>query len=157
MRSPQLRAPLLAWLIMLAAQLSAFAQALPPAATASSPSSCPQIPLKRNSDSNASMLGSLGWTGLLLAAGAAAAFVGIGRKRTGKVPGLAWLRSAVEPGTPKPLGRTILTPHSSLHVVEWNGEELLLGCTPHSVSLLVRRARDLERGDATRAETTDKP
>jgi hypothetical protein len=32
-----------------------------------------------------------------------------------------------------------LAQHPSLNVVEWNGEELLLGCTPHGISVLARR------------------
>lgn len=32
-----------------------------------------------------------------------------------------------------------LTPQASVHAVRWNGEELLLGCTSHQVSVLARR------------------
>lgn len=32
-----------------------------------------------------------------------------------------------------------LTPQASVHVVRWDGEELLLGCTAQQVSLLARR------------------
>ena len=31
------------------------------------------------------------------------------------------------------------TPQASVHVVQWQGEELLLGCTAQGVSLLARR------------------
>jgi len=32
-----------------------------------------------------------------------------------------------------------LTPHASVHAVQWNGEEYLLGCTAQQVTLLARR------------------
>lgn len=32
-----------------------------------------------------------------------------------------------------------LTPQASVHVVQWNGEDLLLGCTAQQVTLLARR------------------
>ena len=32
-----------------------------------------------------------------------------------------------------------LTPQGSVHVVQWQGEEFLLGCTPHQVTLLSQR------------------
>lgn len=34
-----------------------------------------------------------------------------------------------------------LTPHASLHVVQWHGEELLLACTGQQVSVIGRRVR----------------
>jgi flagellar biogenesis protein FliO len=33
-----------------------------------------------------------------------------------------------------------LTPQASVHVVEWNGDEYLVGCTSQQVTLLARRA-----------------
>lgn len=35
-----------------------------------------------------------------------------------------------------------LTPHTSVHVVRWHGEELLLGCTAQQVNVLARKAVD---------------
>lgn len=144
MRISQVRLRLAALLVTaLMTQPAALGQSVPAAATSSSQTQFPQLPLKRDPALDAPTAQSLGWTALLLAAAAAAAFVVIRRKRwAGKGPGAAWLRSAVKPGTPKLLGRTLLAPQSSLHVVEWNGEELLLGCTPHAVSLLGRRSID---------------
>jgi hypothetical protein len=85
---------------------------------------------------------------LLLVAAAAVGFIAMRRKIWGaKGTGPGWLRPAPLPGTPKPLGRTSLTQQASLHVVEWHGEELLLGCTAQAVSLLGRRASGPMRDD----------
>lgn len=35
-----------------------------------------------------------------------------------------------------------LTPHTSVHVVRWHDEELLLGCTAQQVNVLARKAVD---------------
>jgi flagellar biogenesis protein FliO len=32
-----------------------------------------------------------------------------------------------------------LTPHASVHAVQWNGEEYLIACTPQSTTLLARK------------------
>lgn len=42
-----------------------------------------------------------------------------------------------------------LTQHASVHAVQWNGEEFLLGCTAQQVTLLSRRPVDALRGDAS--------
>jgi hypothetical protein len=41
-----------------------------------------------------------------------------------------------------------LTAQASLHAVRWNGEELLLACTPQQVTLLARRPIAPLQGDA---------
>ncbi len=53
-----------------------------------------------------------------------------------------WIRrrgAAVLPASTGPL-RTVrstrLTPHHSLHVVEWEGRRLLVGCAEHAIALL---------------------
>ena len=38
------------------------------------------------------------------------------------------------------LSSQALTPHASVHAVQWNGEEFLLACTAQQVTLLARRA-----------------
>jgi hypothetical protein len=146
MRSSQVRVRLAALSMMvLMTQFAAHGQNVP-AAAASSPTSFPQLPLKRDSNSNLSAVESFGWTALLLAAAAAAAFALVRRKAwAGKDGRPSWLRPAAKPGTPNLVSRTMLTQHASLQVIEWNGEELLLGCTPHTVSLLVRRPSDSAR------------
>jgi hypothetical protein len=148
MRSSQVRVRLAALsMMLLMTQLAAHGQNIP-AAAGSSPTSFPHLPLKRDSNSNPLAVESFGWTALLLSAAAAAAFALVRRKsRTGKDGRPSWLRSVAKPGTPKLLSRTMLTQQSSLQVIEWNGEELLLGCTPHNVSLLDRRPSDSTRDD----------
>jgi flagellar biogenesis protein FliO len=41
-----------------------------------------------------------------------------------------------------------LTPHASVHTVQWNGEEFLLACTPQQVTVLARRASTGAQGEA---------
>ena len=36
-----------------------------------------------------------------------------------------------------------LTPHASVHAVQWKGEEFLLACTPQQVTLVARRPLDV--------------
>lgn len=38
------------------------------------------------------------------------------------------------------LSSQALTPQASVHAVQWNGEEFLLGCTGQQVTLLARRS-----------------
>lgn len=48
---------------------------------------------------------------------------------------------------PKPLqasGRLILTPQASVHIVDWNGQKLLLGVTPHQVTLLQSQPAEVQ-------------
>lgn len=35
-----------------------------------------------------------------------------------------------------------LTPHASVHVLRWNGEEILLGCTAQQIRVLARKSVD---------------
>jgi hypothetical protein len=49
-----------------------------------------------------------------------------------------WFREARAGSSVRVLGRTNLGPHATLHTVEWHGEELLLGCTAHGVTLISR-------------------
>jgi flagellar biogenesis protein FliO len=98
------------------------------AASNASTAQFPQLPLMRDaerSDSGA----SLAWIGVVLLAVVAFAFVW--KRRIG-VPLRAGAGISVQPGRS-------LTTHASLHVVEWEGERLLVACTPQSVSVLARR------------------
>lgn len=146
MHSNRWRVPAAALVILLATQPALLAQSPPPAAAASVNSQFPQLPLRRDSPSDGSMGETLAWAAFVVAALAAAGFLLVQRKnRSGTNAGRNWLRPGAKPWTPKLLGRTFLTQQCSLHVVEWNGEELLLGCTPQSVSLLTRRPADPAR------------
>jgi flagellar biogenesis protein FliO len=71
----------------------------------------------------------------------------VGRRRQ-----WAWLQAGRARATP---GRELvrissqaLTAQASLHAVRWNGEELLLACTPQQVTLLARRPAVAAGGDA---------
>jgi hypothetical protein len=151
MLSKQMRIGLAALLaIGLMAQSIASAQSVPDAAIASGPALFPQLPLKRESSPGASALESLGWMALLLAVGAIAAIVLVRRKGgTSKGFGPAWMRAPTRLEAPKLLSGISLAQHPSLHVVEWNGEELLLGCTAQGISVLARRDSTGAGVDAT--------
>ena len=42
---------------------------------------------------------------------------------------------------PDRLSSLVLTPQASVHVVQWQGEELLIGCTAQQVTVLCKRER----------------
>jgi hypothetical protein len=56
------------------------------------------------------------------------------------------LRSEHRPG-PARVSSVALTPQASIHVVHWQGEELLLGCTAQQVTLLARKPGAATLGD----------
>jgi hypothetical protein len=146
MHSNRLRLSAAALVILLAAPPAALAQNRLPATVASAQGQFPQLPLRRDAPPDGWMAQSLGWAAFLVVALAAAGFLIVQRKnRTSINPGRSWLWPSAKPCTPKLLGRTLLTQQCSLHVIEWNGEELLLGCTPQTVSLLTRRPADPSR------------
>jgi hypothetical protein len=45
------------------------------------------------------------------------------------------------------LSSQALTPQASVHAVQWNGDEYLLGCTSQQVTLLGRRALSAAHGE----------
>jgi hypothetical protein len=51
-----------------------------------------------------------------------------------------WLGGSSRPGGLKLMQSLRLTPRSTLHVLQWDGEELLVGCSDTGVSVLARRA-----------------
>jgi len=54
-------------------------------------------------------------------------------------------RPAREPRRgPERLSSLVLTPQASVHVVQWQGEELLIGCTAQQLTVLCRRERPAE-------------
>jgi hypothetical protein len=100
----------------------------------------PQLPLKRDSDSDSSLASSMGWAVVFLAVLAGVGFVLVQRK-TGISPKgrWNWPHRAPDSAALTVLERSALTSQASLHVVRWNAEELLLGCTPNEITLLARR------------------
>ncbi len=140
MHRNRLRQALAALLVSLILGPTAFAQT-PPSTAASGQAQFSQLPLRRDTGLGESIAESAGWAVLFVAVLAAAGFVMVRRRALpGLGPGSHWLRPAAKTSVPKALWRTSLTQQASLHLVEWQGEELLLGCTPQSVSLLARRA-----------------
>jgi hypothetical protein len=115
-----------------------------PAHPASAPASArvqfPELPLRRDAAAGESAAASIAWAVLFLAVVAGAGFILVRKGGVaGLRPGAGWPRAgASNAGRPVSLGRTALTQQASVHVIEWKGEELLLGCTSHSVTLLAR-------------------
>jgi hypothetical protein len=111
----------------------------PAAPSASARVQFPEIPLRRDAAAGESGA-SIAWAVLFLAVVAGAGFVLVRRGGVaGLRPGAGWPRCGTSSaGRPVSLGRTALTQQASVHVIEWKGEELLLGCTSHSVTLLAR-------------------
>ena len=104
-----------------------------------------ELPFKRDTPSGTAPMETFGWTILILSILAAAIFVAARRRLAPALNASAtrWLRTAPPSGSlPKLIGRTSLAPHATLHTVEWNGEELLLGCTAQSVTLVARRVAE---------------
>ncbi len=96
-----------------------------------------QLPLRRDTDSPA--IGIAGYSVWLLAILAVTAGVWAVRARGGKVS--SW-RLRLRPGNERALklvNAQSLGTIGSLQVVQWDGRELLLGCTPHSIRLLDSR------------------
>jgi flagellar biogenesis protein FliO len=103
----------------------AQAQSMPPR-SAASVTRFPELPLRRDA---ASGTGVAGWLVIVLVLAAAA--------------GLVWKRRFAGPARSTPgivvAASRPLTTHASLHVVEWEGERLLLACTPGSADVISRR------------------
>ncbi|ROZ63200.1 flagellar biosynthetic protein FliO [Ramlibacter sp. WS9] len=141
MLSKHLRISLAALTVWVGSAPDVGAQIAPPASSASAASPFSQIPLRRDSAADGSAAASAGWAVLFVAVVAGVGLLLIRRKAGAGVPG-GWLRPASGKQLPKALGRVPLTPQASLHVVEWQGEELLLGCTAQSVTVVARRPCD---------------
>ena len=140
MHSNRLRAAIAALLTSLALGQTSLAQGTARLDAASGHPQFPQIPLHRDAGAGRSIAGTAVWTALFLGVLAAAGFVLVRRRGlTGFTPLAGWLPPAAGASNPKALARISLTQNASLHVVQWQGEELLLACTPQSVALLARR------------------
>lgn len=105
-----------------------------------------QLPLRKDPEpvDAGTWLPALGLLALLVAAGGLAAWhrggstLAAAMKRT--------LRGEHRPG-PARVSSVALTPQASIHVVHWQGEELLLGCTAQQVTVLARAPGAATRGD----------
>lgn len=96
------------------------------------------LPLKRD---EATPQGTSSWISIALLLAVVAAGGALVVRRPGT---LRWL--AVRQGKAGSAGSGVarmssqpLTTQASLHAVRWGGEELLLGCTAHSITVLARR------------------
>ncbi|WP_459569055.1 flagellar biosynthetic protein FliO [Cupriavidus sp. 8B] len=66
----------------------------------------------------------------------------------------AWLAQRAGHGSVRVQSSTRLSGRASLHVIQWDGQEWLLGCTEQNISLLGQRparGRDVSTGDGAAA------
>lgn len=100
----------------------------------------PDIPLRRDHAAGESAGAAVAWAVLFLAVVAGVGLVVVRKGGRGGLrrPAAGWLRAGANDKVPKVLGRMALTQQASVHVVEWKGEELLLGCTSQTVAVLAR-------------------
>lgn len=89
----------------------------------------PQLPLKRDQLNDDVFPTSASWIAVLALLAAGGAWFVAARRRSRSAAGAAG-------DTLKTLRTTALTQQATLHVIEWHGEELLIGCTPGSMTLL---------------------
>ncbi|WP_390342944.1 flagellar biosynthetic protein FliO [Variovorax boronicumulans] len=123
----------------------------------------PGIPVKRDTDSsNVDDEISVRWWLAAVCIGGLAAwgFVMVRRRDKGAAVTGAWLgrwTQLAEPGAPREIRRiasTRLTARHSLHVIEWNGRQLLLGCTDQAVQLLSEAVASDQRVAASASQET---
>jgi hypothetical protein len=121
-----------------AVALNAGAQVAPTASALASASAAQrlpaELPVRRDADVNGAMPGAYAaWIGVLVVSVAGALLVRYGR--AGKLP---WARSTAGAagGELRVIAVRALGPQTSLQVVEWNGKQLLLGCTSQSIAVL---------------------
>jgi hypothetical protein len=125
-----------------------------PASASSGPSSLPaSIPLKRDAAGESAGPAAEGWW---LAIAAAAVLLGFAviaaRQKLKPVPasGSRWpqWRGAASAHAVERVSSTRLSPRHSLHVVNWEGRRLLLGCSDNTIQLLA----ESKTGEASSSE-----
>jgi hypothetical protein len=102
------------------------------------------LPVRRDS---ASTIPASAWDSAiaLLSIGGAAGGLWLWRRRSAPAGGLR--KTAVGHFPVVRLSSQALTPQASVHVVQWKGEEYLLGCAGQQLTLLARKAADAGAGD----------
>ena len=109
--------------------------------TSQQPAASPSIselPFKREPVAGASAVEPFAWAMMILAILGVAIFIVVRRRMSPAFNASAprWMREARAGSSVRVLGRTSLGPQATLHTVEWHGEELLLACTAHNVTLI---------------------
>lgn len=101
------------------------------------------LPLRRDKPDNGAGTAGLGF-GMALLVGLICLAIYVAMPRRGGQGRPAWKDllsgnvSSKGQGTLSRISSQTLTPQASVHAVTWHGEELLLGCTPQSVTVLAR-------------------
>lgn len=130
-----------------------------PSAVASSPSQSRlpgDLPLRRDEEPASAILAGYGaW--LLVLVLAFGGLLALRQARGGKGRWLAGRRSPDAGTAPRVLAVKVLGAHASLQVVEWNGKEILLGCSPQAVTMLDSRPSTRDRLSAPAAAERRQP
>lgn len=135
--NPQvLTAAVVCCLMLLAIPVNAQTGAATGAAPAAS-SLSRALPLRREEPTAPASLAPAVAGGVLLVAAAAAGLLLARRKGVQRMRPWLPVRTAAAPITR--VASQALTQQASVHAIQWNGEELLLACTPQHVTLLARR------------------
>lgn len=139
----------------------AFAQVGSSAPHASAAASSPgemrlsaDLPLRRDSEPASAVSPGYGAWLLVLVLALGGLFA---LRRGGKGRWLAGLRGTDAGGAPKVLAVKVLGAHASLQVVEWNGKEILLGCSSQAVTVLDSRPSTTDRLSAPAAAGRRQP
>lgn len=142
---PPLSQQVRAWICCLAlATQPCLAEPVRPSAPNPAPTGLPAtLPLKRGAEGTLASSGTSFLTFAVVVGGLAAAAIWLTRqrKRTAQdaQAGPDWLQRLLPPRTPagiRVLQSSRLTPKASLHLVHWNGQEWLLGCSDHGISTI---------------------
>ena len=112
------------------------------AATAASEMQFPGLPLQRTSTDEPGSLQLFGWLMLILLAFVIGAVVIARRNGWPNALSALGIQRLAKPGqsaAPVVLGRTALSPLLVVYALKWGDDELLVGCTAQSSTLLARR------------------
>lgn len=96
------------------------------------------LPVRRHSDEDSVVPVGYGAWLVVLALALGGLFV-VRQSRKGKSAWLPRLRAANAGAGPRVIAVRVLGAQTSLQVVQWNGKEMLLGCSPQGVNLLDSR------------------
>lgn len=104
------------------------------------------LPLRRDAADDAFSLQGIAWAIVLLSIFAVGAVV-VARRSGTRGGGLRWpMKASPDAGTPRLAGRAVLSPQAQVCNVKWGDEELLIGVTAQSLTLLARRTAEATPG-----------